>query len=128
MAHVLLVDDDPILLRVLQFWLQEAGYTVTTHPLGEEALADVAATAYDLIILDRMLPDIDGLELCRQIRQTTPTPILLLSAVASATHQAAALAAGADGCLRKPVDPDTVLAQVAALVARGRSGGAASDR
>ena len=128
MAHVLLVDDDPILLRVLQFWLQEAGFAVTTHITGEEALADLDHTAYDLIILDRMLPDIDGLELCRQIRQTTPTPILLLSAVASATHQAAALAAGAHGCLRKPVDPDTLLAQVAALVARGRSGGAPSDR
>ena len=120
MAHVLLVDDDLILLRVLQFWLQEAGFAVTTHLTGAEVLADLDHTAYDLIILDRMLPDIDGLELCRQIRQTTPTPILLLSAADVATHQSAALAAGAAACLGKPVNPDTLLAQVATLVAGGQ--------
>jgi DNA-binding response OmpR family regulator len=127
MAHVLLVDDDLILLRVLQFWLRESGYTVTTHTLGADALAALRHQVYDLIILDRMLPDIDGLELCRQIRQTTPTPILLLSAADVATHQDAALAAGADACLGKPVNPDTLLAQVATLVAGGRSGVGRSD-
>jgi DNA-binding response OmpR family regulator len=95
MAHLLLVDDDPILLHVLQFWLRDAGYTVTTHTTGEDARTDLGRTAYALIILDRMLPDIDGLELCQQIHQTTPTPILLLSAAAGAAHQAAARAAGA---------------------------------
>jgi CheY-like chemotaxis protein len=55
MAHVLLVDDDLILLRVLQFWLTDAGYTVTTHTAPAPALADVAGTAYDLLILDLML-------------------------------------------------------------------------
>ena len=118
MAHVLLVDDDLILLRVLQFWLREGGYTVTTHMLGAHALAGQPHQVYDLIILDRMLPDIDGLELCRQIRQTTP--ILLLSAADVATHQSAALAAGAAACLGKPVNPDTLLAQVATLVAGGQ--------
>jgi DNA-binding response OmpR family regulator len=128
MAHLLLVDDDPILLRVLQFWLTDAGYTVTTQTTGADALADLARTAYDLIMLDRMLPDIDGLELCRQIRQTTPTPILLLSAADVATHQDAALAAGAAACLGKPVNPDALLAQVATLVAGGRTGAAPSHQ
>ena len=128
MAHVLLVDDDPILLRVLQFWLTEASYTVTTHSTGEEALTTLTHAAYDLIILDRMLPDLDGLELCRQIRQTSATPILLLSAVAGATHQAVARAAGAAACLGKPVNPDTLLAQVATLVTAGRTGAGPSPQ
>jgi DNA-binding response OmpR family regulator len=128
MAHVLLVDDDLILLRVLQFWLTDAGYTVTTHTAPAPALADVAGTAYDLLILDLMLPEIDGLQLCRQIRQTATTPILLLSAAPLAVYQAAARAAGADACVGKPVTPETLLAQVATLVAQGRSGGAGSAR
>ena len=86
MAHILIVDDDPLLLRVLQFWLTDAGYTVTTHTAPAPARADVAGTAYDLLILDLMLPEIDGLQLCRQIRQTATTPILLLSAAPLAVY------------------------------------------
>ena len=94
MAHILIVDDDALLLRVLQFWLTEAGYTVTTHTAPPPALAALAGTAYDLLILDLMLPEIDGLQLCRQIRQTATTPILLLSAAPLGVYQAAARAAG----------------------------------
>ncbi len=120
MAHVLIVDDDPLLLRVLQVWLQDAGYTVTTHTAPAAALADLEQTAYDLLILDFLLPHIDGLTLCRQIRQTATTPILMLSEAPVGVYEAASVAAGADAFLGKPVDPVTLLAQVATLLARGR--------
>lgn len=102
MAHVLVVDDDPALLRALRLALNAAGHKVTTAPDGEEGLAQVARTSPEIVVLDLGLPDIDGLEVCHRVRGWTDVPIIVLSATHSEDRKVAALDGGADDYVTKP--------------------------
>jgi two-component system, OmpR family, KDP operon response regulator KdpE len=103
MTHTLLViDDEPAILRVVGTGLRARGYRVVTAGTGEEGLTQAALASPTVIILDLGLPDIDGVEVCRRIRQWTDTPILVLSAHGTELRKVAALDEGADDFITKP--------------------------
>jgi two-component system KDP operon response regulator KdpE len=102
-AHTLLViDDEPAILRVVGAGLRARGYRVVTAGTGEEGITQVALASPAVIVLDLGLPDIDGVEVCRRIRQWTDTPILVLSAHGTDIRKVAALDEGADDFITKP--------------------------
>jgi len=122
-CRVLVVDDDPNVLRVMKRGLVYAGYGVDEADSGETALAAARERAPDLVILDVMLPGLDGLEVCRRLRTASPQlPILLLTARDRVPDRVAGLDAGADDYLVKPFAFDELLARVRALLRRTRSG------
>jgi two-component system, OmpR family, KDP operon response regulator KdpE len=101
-TRVLVVDDDPALLRALRVALNHAGYEVVTASNGEQGITETAVSAPDVIVLDLGLPDIDGLAVCRRIRQWSEVPIIVLSATAAELRKVAALDGGADDYVTKP--------------------------
>jgi len=117
-AHVLVVDDEPQILRALQTNLRGAGYDVETAATGEEALAAAAVHPPDAVILDLVLPDVHGSEVCRELRQWCTAPILVLSAVGDEQEKVAALDAGADDYVTKPFGVDELLARLRAALRR----------
>src|SRR5579859_38640 len=117
-ARVLLVDDDPAVLSGLRRALALAGYAVATAADGEQALASAASTPPDLVVLDVMLPGVDGLTVCRQLRRASPVPILMLTARDTVPDRVAGLDHGADDYLVKPFALDELLARVRALLRR----------
>src|SRR6185295_14132902 len=107
-ARILVVDDTPVNVRMLETRLTRDGYEVVVARDGEEALAVASATLPDLILLDIMMPKIDGIEVCRRLKgdPTFPfTPIILVTAMADTKDVVAGLEAGGDDYLTKPVDP-----------------------
>jgi two-component system KDP operon response regulator KdpE len=102
MSRVLLVDDDSSLLRALRIGLGARGYEVVTARTGEEGLTQAALSGPDVIVLDLGLPDLDGIEVCRRLRQWTEVPIVVLSAVGTEERKVAALDFGADDYVTKP--------------------------
>ena len=110
--HILVVDDEPQILRALRTILTEKNFTVTTASRGEEALTLAAANPPDVIILDLGLPDIDGYEVCAQLRTWTQTPIIVLSVRDSERDKVRALDKGADDYLTKPFGIEELLARV----------------
>jgi len=117
--HVLLVEDEPRLATVVRKGLNEQGYAVDIAGGGEEALDWVEAAVHDVIVLDIMLPDIDGLEICRRLRKKrVQTPILLLTARDSIADRVAGLDAGADDYLVKPFAFSELAARLRALTRR----------
>jgi DNA-binding response OmpR family regulator len=118
--QVLLVEDDPRVSRLVDRGLTEAGHRVTVASDGAEGLAHAAGSGYDLIVLDVLLPALDGLEVCRRLRQQrVRTPILMLTARDAVPDRVAGLDAGADDYLVKPFALDELLARVRALSRRG---------
>ena len=104
-ARILVCDDEQQILRALRVILRDNGYEALPASTGEEAL-DVAAVSHpSAAILDLVLPDIDGVELCRRLREWTDMPIILLSAVGEEDAKVRALAAGADDYVTKPFGP-----------------------
>src|SRR5438128_8315099 len=101
-ARVLVVDDDPNMLSMLRRLLGFEGYTVSTAPDGESALRLAATERPDVVVLDVMLPGIDGLQVCRGVRSRTGVPVLLLTARSAVPDRVAGLDAGADDYLPKP--------------------------
>ncbi len=119
MSHVLLVEDDEHLAEGMVFNLRNAGYDVTACDNGEEALDALGRSTYDVILLDVMLPGIDGLEVVRRVRQTGNTsPILMITALNRADDVIAGLDAGADDYVTKPFDLDEVLARIRGALRR----------
>src|ERR687886_1600388 len=114
MRQALVVDDDLVTTQMLKFWLRRAGYTVTTVRLPSAPLEELTATNYDVIFVDLRLPEMDGLELCRQIRRLVTTPIFVLSASTDESDRVGAMEAGADAYLTKPFDPQELVARVTA--------------
>ncbi len=110
--HILVVDDEPQILRALRAILTEKNFTVTTASRGEEALTLAAANPPDVIILDLGLPDIDGYEVCAQLRAWTQAPIIVLSVRDSERDKVRALDKGADDYLTKPFGIEELLARV----------------
>ena len=117
-AQVLLVEDDDRLAALVHEYLQRYEFTVTVARRGDEAVALVRTLAPDLIILDLMLPYLDGMEVCRQVRAFATTPILMLTARHDAFDQVAGLESGADDYVIKPVEPRVLVARARALLRR----------
>jgi two-component system, OmpR family, KDP operon response regulator KdpE len=117
-ARVLVVDDEPQILRALQTTLRGAGYDVDTAATGEAALTSAAVRPPEAVILDLVLPDKSGLEVCRELREWTRVPILILSAVGEEREKVAALDAGADDYVTKPFGVDELLARLRAALRR----------
>ena len=123
-AKILIVDDEPNILRLIGYALETAGYEIVAAKSGAEALKVVEAEQPDLVVLDLMLPDMSGLEVCQQLRekpQFTDLPIIMLSARAQVCDKVAGLKAGADEYVTKPVDAEEMIARVAALLERRAS-------
>jgi DNA-binding response OmpR family regulator len=113
-AHILLIDDDAALTTMLAAGLRHAGFRVAVAADGPSGLQMWQTEPPDLILLDWMLPDIDGITLCRQFRQQGATPIIMLTARDTVTDRVAGLDAGADDYLVKPFHLDELLARVRA--------------
>jgi two-component system, OmpR family, response regulator MprA len=119
--RVLVVDDDPRILGLLRRGLSFAAYVVDAAAAGEAALASARDRPPDIVVLDVMLPGLDGLEVCRRLRMGDPDlPILMLTAKDQVPDRVAGLDAGADDYLVKPFDFDELLARLRALLRRSR--------
>jgi two-component system KDP operon response regulator KdpE len=118
-ATILVVDDEPEILRAIRSGLVAQGYEVLTAKSGGEALQIASSNTPNLVILDVMLPgEIDGLEVCRRLREWTSTPILMLSALSQEKQKIAALDLGADDYLTKPFGMGELTARVRAALRR----------
>jgi two-component system KDP operon response regulator KdpE len=122
--RVLVVDDEPQILRALQTNLRGAGYDVDTASTAADALATAALRPPDAVILDLVLPDGRGTDVCRELRRWSTAPVLLLSVVGEEREKVAALDAGADDYVEKPFGVDELLARLRAALRRaGPAGG-----
>jgi two-component system, OmpR family, KDP operon response regulator KdpE len=110
--HILVIDDEPQILRALRTILTARQFRVSTASRGEEGLALAAAVAPDLVILDMSLPDMDGLEVCRRLREWSKIPVVVLSVRDSERDKVAALDHGADDYLTKPFGIEELLARI----------------
>ena len=117
-AQILLVDDELSIQRAMAPLLRSRGYSVTLASTGREALELFARDRPDLVILDLGLPDIPGIEVCRQVRELADTPILILSARGAEKDKVAALDQGADDYMTKPFGPEELMARVRATLRR----------
>ena len=120
-GHILVVDDEPRLLSFLRSELKASGYQVSVANDGKSGLRAAGARGPDLVILDVMLPDMDGFEVCRRLREGSGVPILMLSARGGDTDKVTGLDAGADDYLAKPFSTSELLARVRALLRRVRT-------
>ena len=127
-ARLLVVEDDPILLETLEYNLEAEGYRVLTASDGLAALETARKEPPDLVVLDVMLPGLDGFEVCRVLRRETAVPILMLTARASETDRVVGLEVGADDYLTKPFSMREFLARVKALLRRVRLDREVRDR
>ena len=118
MLHILVIDADRSFTTMLRFLLEGEGYTVTITESAERALEALDHNEADLILLDVVIPDMDGLDLCRRIRATSHVPILFLSVRSDVADKMLGLRAGADDYLAKPFEPDELLARIRALLRR----------
>ena len=116
--RVLVVDDDPRILRALQMKLRSEGYQVDTATTAAEARTAAAAHPPEAVILDVLLPDGRGTDVCRDLREWSTAPILILSAVGDEAEKIAALDAGADDFVTKPFSVDELLARLRAALRR----------
>jgi two-component system KDP operon response regulator KdpE len=123
---ILVVDDEPQILRALTTNLRGAGYDVEHAETGEEALAAAAARPPDAVVLDLVLPDISGVEVCRELRRWSETPILILSALGEEEQKVSALDAGADDYVTKPFGMGELLARLRAAMRRAAPTGGES--
>jgi two-component system, OmpR family, phosphate regulon response regulator OmpR len=119
MQRILLIEDDVRLAEMLNDYLGGEGYVVSHVASGSSGLQLLARNRFDAIVLDVMLPDIDGLEVCRQVRQAASTPILMLTARGDSTDRIIGLELGADDYLPKPFVPRELLARLRAILRRG---------
>ena len=116
--RILLVEDDPRLAEMVSEYLGQAGFRVTVAPLGATALERLAGAEYDAVVLDLMLPDMDGLDVCRQLRTRADTPVLMLTARGEPIDRILGLELGADDYLPKPFQPRELLARLRAILRR----------
>jgi len=117
-AQILLVDDELSIQRAMDPLLRSRGYSVTLAGTGREAVDLFARERPDLVILDLGLPDMNGIEVCRQVRELADTPILILSARGAEKDKVAALDQGADDYMTKPFGPEELMARVRATLRR----------
>jgi two-component system, OmpR family, KDP operon response regulator KdpE len=124
--RVLIVDDEPQLVRGLKIMLRTAGYVVETARTALEMLAILAAHPPDVVVLDFVLPDGQGVEVCKQVRRRSKLPILIMSAIGAEREKVRALDAGADDYLAKPFRGEELLARLRRVLQRSVAGGGSS--
>lgn len=117
--RILLVEDDPSLAEWVAEYLADQGFAMAVAGCGEQALEMARREAPDLVLLDVMLPDLSGLEVCRRLRPEFGAPILMLTACSQEGDELAGFDSGADDYLAKPVRPRVLLARIQALLSRG---------
>ena len=115
---ILLVDDEPHIIELAQMYLEQEGFAVLSAGDGERALAAIAAGRPDLVVLDLMLPAVDGWEVCRRVRATSDLPIVMLTARDDPVDRIVGLELGADAYLTKPFHPRELVAWVKAVLRR----------
>ena len=115
---ILVVEDEASIASFVSLYLKNAGYAVKTAATGAEALQHLAAGAPELIVLDLMLPDVDGIELCRRVRQRWDVPILMLTARDEDIDKIIGLEVGADDYMTKPFNPRELVARVKSILRR----------
>ena len=125
---LLLVDDDAELCGMMREFFAETGHSLETAYNGREGLASALRGAYDLVILDVMLPGIDGFAVLEQLRKKRDLPVIMLTARVQQQDRIHGLDAGADDYLPKPFDPDELLARIRAVLRRSENKGRSSDR
>ena len=129
-AHILVIDDEPDILELVRYNLTTNGYDVTCVLSGEEALTALNSSRPDLVILDLMLPGVDGLEVCKSMKNSTQTagiPIIMLTARAEDADVVTGLELGADDYLTKPFSPRVLLARIKAVLRRRQGETSAED-
>ncbi|GGQ03369.1 DNA-binding response regulator [Streptomyces griseomycini] len=125
-ARVLVVDDDPTVAEIVTGYLDRAGHLVERAGDGPEALARAAAHRPDLVVLDLMLPGMDGLEVCRRLRDHGPVPVIMLTARGDEDDRVLGLEVGADDYVTKPFSPRELVLRVESVLRRARPAPAAS--
>ncbi len=115
---VLVVEDEASIASFVSLYLKNAGYTVRTASTGSDALAQAGTGDVDLVVLDLMLPDIDGIEVCRRLRKATDMPILMLTARDEDVDKIIGLEVGADDYMTKPFNPRELVARVKSILRR----------
>jgi two-component system catabolic regulation response regulator CreB len=126
-AKILIVEDEPAIVDTIQYALETEGFEPFVAPTGQEALALIDADGIDLIILDIGLPDINGFELCKQIRQKSTLPIIFLTARNEEVDRVVGLEIGADDYVVKPFSPRELTARVKAVLRRTHSNSSATQ-
>src|SRR5712692_4149138 len=124
--RILIVDDEPGIRQSLGSYLSTRGYSTRAAPSGEAALDSVQTQRPDLVLLDLVMPGMDGIETCRQIRSRTSVPIIVLSVVRQEPKKVEALEAGADDYVTKPFGPDELVARIG-IALRHRAGVASGE-
>lgn len=127
MSTILIIEDEYELVKVLRSYLEQAGFAVLTASRGDTGLSTWEHKRPDLILLDLNLPGIDGLDVAREIRRKSTTPIIMLTARVEETDQLIGLELGADDYISKPFSPRVVVARVRALLRRSETGGASTQ-
>jgi len=127
MSKILVVDDEPNIIELAKLYIEREGHQVEGVANGLDALTRQSVFKPDLIVLDIMLPDIDGFEVCRQIRMKSDVPILMLTARKEDIDKIVGLELGADDYLTKPFNPRELVARIKAILRRYQSGLKPSD-
>jgi len=117
-GHILVVDDEPQVTAIVKSYLEREGYEVKTAGTGSQALSEFRASSPDLMILDVMLPSIDGLDVLREIRRHSQVPVIMLTARAEGEDKLVGLELGADDYVTKPFSPRELTARVKAVLRR----------
>jgi two-component system, OmpR family, response regulator ResD len=120
-GRILVVEDDPTVAEVVVRYLQREGFTVEAVDNGHTALERAEAVSPDLVVLDIMLPGIDGIEVCRRLRERAPIPIVMLTALGDESDRVLGLELGADDYIGKPFSPRELTARVKAVLRRARA-------
>ena len=127
-AHILVVDDDDRIRALLKRFLQERGYRVSTAENADKALSTMKALEFDLLVLDVMMPGMDGFEMTEAVRDQSETPIMLLTARGEAEDRIKGLSLGADDYLAKPFEPEELILRINAILRRTKPAQAAIKR
>jgi two-component system response regulator MtrA len=127
-ARILLVEDDRSIRQLVELGLERAGFAVTPVADGREALDRFRSGAHDAIVLDVMLPSLDGLEVCREIRRSSQVPIIMLTARAETPDVVAGLELGADDYVTKPFEVAELVARIRSVLRRTATAGASRPR
>lgn len=118
MPTILIVDDEPIVREVVSQYLRQDGFTVEVAADGKEGMAKFQSARPDLVLLDLMLPEIDGIEVCRRIRSQSNVPVIMVTAKSDETDTIIGLGVGADDYIAKPFSPRELVARIKAVLRR----------
>jgi DNA-binding response OmpR family regulator len=118
MGHILIIDDDSRLAGLVADYLGQAGFQTSVSTTAREGIERLKREPFDALVLDLMLPDADGLEVCRRIRETSDLPLVMLTARGDAMDRVVGLELGADDYLAKPFEPRELLARLRAVLRR----------